>query len=122
MPNVIYFEIGADNPEEAAAFYSKVFNWKIEKAKDGSDYWNILCGEDDPGIEGAVGARHDEWNATTNTIEVESINDCAKRVAEAGGRVLAPIISIPGVGDVQYCYDPEGNAFAIMEYYKGYDK
>ena len=117
MPNVIYFEIAADNPEEAAAFYSKVFNWKIERAEDDSDYWHILCGEDDPGIEGAVGARDDEWNATTNTIQVESINDCAKRVAEAGGRVLAPIISIPDVGDVQYCYDPEGNAFAIMEYY-----
>jgi predicted enzyme related to lactoylglutathione lyase len=118
MPNVTYFEIGADDLEEAAAFYSKVFDWKIQKALDGSDYRYIFCGEDDPGIEGGLCARYDKWNATINTIAVKSINDCAKRIAEGGGKVLAPMISIPGVGDVQYCHDPEGNAFGIMEYYE----
>jgi predicted enzyme related to lactoylglutathione lyase len=118
MPNVTYFEIGADDVKEAANFYSQVFDWKIEKAKDGSDYWYISCGEDDPGIEGGLCPRHDEWNPTINTIQVESVNKCAKRIAEAGGKVLAPMISIPGVGDLQYCHDPEGNAFGIIEYYK----
>lgn len=118
MPNVTYFEIGADDVEEAAAFYSQVFDWNIEKAEDGSDYWYISCSDDDPGIEGGICARHDEWNATVNTIEVESIDSCANRIAEAGGKVLAPKISIPGVGDLQYCHDLEGNAFGIIEYYK----
>jgi uncharacterized protein len=118
MPNVTFFEIGADDVDAAAAFYSRVFDWRIEKAEDGSDYWHIYCGENDPGIEGGIGARDDEWNSTVNTIEVESINDSAKKITEAGGRVLAPMISIQGVGDVQYCHDPEGNAFAIMQYYK----
>jgi uncharacterized protein len=118
MPNVTYFEIGVDRVEEAATFYSRVFDWKIEKAEDGSDSWYISCREDDPGIEGELGPRHDEWNPTINTIQVESIRDCAKRVAEAGGKVLAPIISITDVGDLQYCHDPEGNAFGIIEYYK----
>lgn len=120
MPNVTYFEIGADDVEAAASFYSKVFGWKIEKSEDGSHYWYITTSadEDDPGIAGGLAERHDEWNATVNTIEVESIDSCAEKIAEGGGKVLAPKIAIAGLGDLQYCHDPEGNCFGIMEYYK----
>jgi predicted enzyme related to lactoylglutathione lyase len=117
MRNVTYFEIGADDLQGAVSFYSKVFDWKIEKSEDGSDYWYIATGdEEDPGISGGLGRRFDEWNPTVNTIEVPSINDFATKIVEAGGKVLAPKIGIPGVGYVQYCHDPEGNAFGIMEY------
>jgi uncharacterized protein len=119
MPNVIHFEIGVDDLEAAVTFYSRVFDWKIEKAEDGSDYWHITTGnEDDPGITGGLGSRFDEWNPTVNTIEVSSIDSCATKIAESGGKILAPKFSIPGMGDVQYCQDPEGNTFGIMEYYK----
>ena len=120
MPNVTFFEIGADDAEGAVSFYSKVFDWKIEKSEDGSDYWYITTSEDEenPGIAGGLSVRHDEWNATVNTIEVESIDRCARKIAESGGKVLAPKIAIPDVGDLQYCHDPEGNCFGIMEYYK----
>jgi predicted enzyme related to lactoylglutathione lyase len=94
-----------------------VFDWKIKKAEDGSDYWYITTGdENDAGISGALMNRFDEWNPTINTIEVPSLNDCARQITEAGGKVLAPKMPIPGSGYVQYCQDPEGNAFGIMEY------
>jgi predicted enzyme related to lactoylglutathione lyase len=117
MRNVTYFEIGADDLEGAVSFYSKVFDWKIEKSEDGSDYWHITTGdEEDSGIAGGLGRRFDEWNSTVNTIEVPSLNDFAMKIVGAGGKVLAPKIPIPGVGYVQYCHDPEGNAFGIVEY------
>jgi predicted enzyme related to lactoylglutathione lyase len=120
MPNVTFFEIGADDVEAAVSFYANVFDWKIEKSEDGSEYWYITTSEDEEnqGIAGGLSGRHDEWNATVNTIEVESIDECARKIAKSGGKVLAPKIAIPGVGDVQYCHDPEGNCFGIMEYYK----
>ncbi len=31
MSRVVHFEIPADNPERAAAFYKQAFGWKIEK-------------------------------------------------------------------------------------------
>jgi hypothetical protein len=31
MARVVHFEIPADKPERAVAFYQKVFDWKIEK-------------------------------------------------------------------------------------------
>lgn len=116
MPNVTHFEIGADDLMAAMNFYSKVFDWKFEKV-DGSDYWLITTGsEEDPGISGGLGSRFDEWNATVNTIEVESLDSCARKITEVGGKVLAPKFAIPGLGYAQYCHDPEGNAFGIMEY------
>jgi predicted enzyme related to lactoylglutathione lyase len=117
MPNVIHFEIGVDDLEGAVSFYSKVFDWRIEKAEDNSDYWYITTGdEDDPGITGGLGSRFDEWNPTVNTIEVPSLDICAQKIAAASGKVLAPKFPIPGMGYMQYCHDPEGNAFGIMEY------
>jgi predicted enzyme related to lactoylglutathione lyase len=117
MPNVVFFEIGVDDPDSAAAFYSSVFGWIIEVADDGSDSWYITTGDDDdPGIDGALTYRQDESNPTVNTMAVPSINDAARRVTEAGGKVLPPKIAIPGTGYLQYCYDLEGNMFSIMEY------
>ena len=117
MPNVIYFEIGVDDLEAAASFYSRVFGWEVEKAEDDSGYWFITTGNDaDPGIFGALTGRFDDWNTTINTIEVPSLDSFAKRIANAGGKIIAPKFSIPGTGYVQYCQDPEGNAFGIMEF------
>jgi predicted enzyme related to lactoylglutathione lyase len=33
MPEVVHFEIHADNPERAAAFYRSVFGQKIKKGE-----------------------------------------------------------------------------------------
>jgi uncharacterized protein len=117
MTNVIHFEIGVDDLEGAVSFYSKIFGWKIEKADDGLDYWYITTGdEEDPGITGGLVHRFDEWNPTINTIKVPSLNSCAKKITELGGKVLGPKVSISGLGYVQYCQDCEGNTFGIMEY------
>jgi hypothetical protein len=117
MPNVVHFEICVDDLERAASFYAKVFDWKIEKAEDSSDYRFITTDEaDEFAITGGLTKRLDEWDSTVNTIDVPSVDSFAKKVAAAGGKVLAPKISIPGVGYVQYCQDLEGNSFGIMEY------
>ena len=115
MPNVVHFEICVDDPERAASFYSKVFDWKIDKAADGSDYRFITTG-DEAAITGGLTKRVDDWDSTVNTIDVPSVDSFAKRIAAAGGKVLAPKIAIPGVGYLQYCQDLEGNSFGIMEY------
>jgi predicted enzyme related to lactoylglutathione lyase len=116
MSNVIHFEICVDDLQEAVGFYSNVFGWKIERADD-SDYWFITTGsEEDPGITGGLMNRLDDWNPTVNTIEVQSLDSVAKKITRAGGKVLAPKISIARTGYVQYCQDLEGNIFGIMEF------
>jgi uncharacterized protein len=117
MPNVVHFEIGADDPAAAATFYANVFGWVIDQAEDGSEYWYIKTGEDDDlGIEGGLTRRFHGLSSTVVTIEVPSLDAFARRVTEEGGKVLAPKSQIPDEGYVQYCQDLEGNVFAIMQY------
>jgi len=117
VSNVVFFEIGADDPEAAALFYSRVFGWKIERADDGAEYWYVTTGNDeDPGLSGGLAPRMNEHTSTVNTIEVHSLDDAARKVTEEGGKVLAPKTSIPGEGYVQYCQDLEGNVFGMTEF------
>jgi len=52
---------------------------------------------------------------TVNTINVSSVDEYAKKIVDAGGKVLTARTAIPGVVYFSYCVDTEGNVFGIME-------
>lgn len=114
MPRVIHFEIPADDPARAVEFFEKVFGWKIDKWGS-MDYWLAATGPDgQPGINGAIMTREVQ-KTTVNTIDVPSVDEFAKKIVDAGGKVIRPKTAIPGVGWFAYCLDTEGNVFGIME-------
>lgn len=116
MPRVVRFDLAADDPERAAAFYRTVFGWQIVKWEGPMDYWLIMTGpEDEPGIDGGLGKRGDPGQHTTNTIQVDSVDKYVEKVADNGGSVVMPRHAIPGVGYMALCTDTEGNTFGIME-------
>ncbi|MFC1871105.1 VOC family protein [Chloroflexota bacterium] len=115
MARVIHFEINADSPERAAEFYRQAFGWKIEKWAGPVDYWLITTGDDsEPVINGVI--KHRSENLTTvNTIGVPSVDEFLQKVTQAGGKVVQPRMTIPGIGYHAYCQDAEGNIFGIMQ-------
>ncbi|UCF78160.1 MAG: VOC family protein [Candidatus Eiseniibacteriota bacterium] len=115
MLRVTHFEIHADEPERAVEFYEKVFGWKIHKWQGPMEYWLVSTGPDgQPGINGGI-MRREAGGTTYNTIDVPSVDEFIRKVGEAGGKVKAPKIAVPGVGYMAYCQDTEGNTFGIME-------
>lgn len=118
MPNVLHMEICADDLESAISFYSQVFGWQFEKVNGSDDSWDITTGSEDEDytISCSLTQRWDETDSTVPTINVPSLDDAAKKITEAGGRVLAPKTAIPGWGYVQYCHDLEGNRFGVSEW------
>ena len=115
MPRVVHFEIPANNPERAVKFYTKVFNWKIDKWEGPVDYWLVTTGEDkQPGINGAIMDKKNQ-KVTVNTVDVPSVDKFLKKITDAGGKVVMPKTAVPGVGWMAYCADTEGNVFGIME-------
>jgi len=115
MGRVIHFEIPADNPERASAFYTKVFGWKFEKW-GGMDYWLVKTGEDgQPGINGGMMPKQKPTVGTTNTIGVESVDKSVKAVQDAGGKLVMGKTPIPTVGYFAYLEDTEGNLFGVMQ-------
>ena len=58
MSRVIHFDLSADNPERAAEFYRRVFNWEVNKWEGPEDYWLIQTGtEEELGVTGGVAGR-----------------------------------------------------------------
>jgi predicted enzyme related to lactoylglutathione lyase len=115
MPKVIHFEIPADNPDRAVAFYQKAFGWKVDKWDGPEDYWLATAGESgEPGINGAITRRSSIPNVT-NTIGVASLDESVKRIADAGGTIILSRMTVPGVGYLAYGQDTEGNTFGVLQ-------
>jgi predicted enzyme related to lactoylglutathione lyase len=114
MPRVVHFEVHADDPERAVKFYAQALGWKIQRWGP-MEYWLADTGpKSEPGINGAI-TRRNEKLATVNTASVPSLDEAMRAVKAAGGKVLTPKMTIPGVGYNAYCLDTEGNTFGIMQ-------
>jgi predicted enzyme related to lactoylglutathione lyase len=123
MAQVVHFEIHAEDPERASAFYTSVFGWEILRWNGPQEYWLITTGTSDtPGIDGAIMRRKagkpkegQPVNGFVNTVDVEDIEDAVGRVIENGGKVVVSKKPVSGVGWVVYCKDTEENIFSLME-------
>jgi predicted enzyme related to lactoylglutathione lyase len=110
MPRVVHFEIYGETPEKLITFYENVFDWKFEKWGP-VDYWIIKTGEG-PGIDGGLGK---EKSPSVNTIDVPDVDEFLTKIENAGGTVVTPKMTIPGIGYLAYFKDPQGNVFGIMK-------
>ena len=114
MKRPIHFEILADDPEAAGAFYTSVLGWEVS-TWGGAEYWLIKTGEEGtPGIDGALMGKQFP-QAVINTIEVESLAETLQKVEEAGGKLVHGPNEVPGVGTHAYCADPQGILFGLMQ-------
>jgi uncharacterized protein len=114
MSRVIHFEFPVDDAERAISFYRDVFGWQINKWEGPEDYWLVMTGSGQPGIDGAFMRRGEGFQHTVNTIGVESRDDAVAKIEAAGGKILMKM-TVPGVGYMAYALDTEGNSFGIMQ-------
>src|SRR3954471_191571 len=124
MPRPIHFEIQADNPARAIAFYEKTLGWLFKKWDGGpTPYWLVTTGADgtlgiNGGMDPRAAARPTDGQAVTwyvCTVGVDNIDACAAKITAAGGSISVPKVAIPGVGWLVYARDTEGNIFGMMQ-------
>ena len=114
MNRPVHFEIPADNPELAMAFYTKLFGWRFQKWEGPMEYWMVFTGEG-KGIDGGLMPRRDPAQPCVNTVEVEDLDASLKTAEAAGGVCVVPKMPIPGMGWLAYCKDTEGHIFGMMQ-------
>lgn len=121
MPRVIHFEVQADDPDRAIAFYKGLFGWEFNKWEGPTDYWNIKTGSKRQlGIDGGLIRRRGKIDgqaviAYVCTVDVPSLEQSLQSIPQLGGTVVVPRMPIPEVGWLAYAKDPEGNIFGLME-------
>ena len=116
MPRIIHFDIPADDPARAQKFYQELFGWTFEKWDGPMEYWIAKTGDEkQPGINGGLAKRMPGQIGVTNTIDVDSVDEFAKKIQSKGGKVIMPKTTIPQVGYFAQCMDTEGNIFGIIQ-------
>jgi uncharacterized protein len=119
MASIGYFEIQADDPARAMAFYGSIFGWTFTPSTTAPiPYWEI----GDAGIMGGLLGRPAPvpdppagTNAFVCSPEVADFDAAAAAILAAGGAVALPKFAVPGRCWQGYFLDPEGNTFGIFE-------
>ena len=122
MARPVHFEIHADDPQRAIAFYTGVFGWTVNQWAD-QQYWLVSTGPtEEPGIDGAILPRMGERPAIgapvvgmVNTVQVDDLDASLAMAIELGGALALDKMIIPGVGTVAYLLDSEANVVGILQ-------
>lgn len=115
MSKIVHFEIPADDPQRASAFYRDALGWQISRWGE-EPYWVVRAGEDDePGANGALVPRGDMHRAPVLIAGVADIDDALRRVESCGGNVAQGKLPVPGMGWSAYVIDPEGNTIGLFQ-------
>lgn len=124
MSNVSHFAINADDLQRARHFYSNVFGWRFEPWGPPGFFMVSTGAPQAGGPMASLQQRRElapglKLNAFECTIAVEQDVDMVAAAVKAnGGRVLMEKAVIPGVGELIFFQDSEGNVAGAMRYEK----
>jgi len=125
MDPVVHFEMPYADRERMAKFYASAFGWRTQMlGEDMGKYVIATTTETDesgpkkPGsINGGFFEKKADWpmQHPSVVIAVDNIQESAKKVRSAGGKVLGEPMDIPGVGKYVSFTDTEGNRISMLQ-------
>ena len=134
MNRVVHFEIMADDLDRAQKFYEAAFDWTFRAmGEEYGGYRVIVTGPgpddmakgvkmEDVGINGGLMKRNAPLpadghspNAFTAIIGVADIDEAIAKIDAAGGTPQTEKMDVPGVGQIRYYKDTEGNIFGVIQ-------
>lgn len=123
MNSVVHFEVTADDTKRAKKFYTDVFGWKCNDIPS-MNYITVETTETDakthmaktPGaINGGITGKDESAKQTIIVVQVADVEESIKKIKDAGGKLVMPIVEIPGIGDYARVTDTEGNVVGVIE-------
>jgi predicted enzyme related to lactoylglutathione lyase len=114
-----WVDVMGPDPRRLTGFYGSVFGWDFTDPgptpgdPPGEYFVALLRGRAVAGVASLPPeANEPGWNTY---IEVEDVDDTARRVEEAGGTVLVQPFDAPPAGRIAVAADPDGASFAIWK-------
>ena len=122
MDKVVHFEIPFENKDRAMKFYTESFGWQLQDMPQ----MNYVMAESipvdqnqmpkEPGaINGGLFERPKEAPHPCIYVGVASVDQALKKVEAAGGKVVTPKTTIPGMGAYARIADTEGNIIGLFQ-------
>jgi len=113
MPFINYVEFNSGDVEASTKFYEDVFDWNPQPW-GAEDYFVAGHGEE-PGIDTGFTTSEDGQPITVATITVDDLEGYMGRVIFAGGEIVVPKFTIPGVGHACYFTDTTGMILGVHQ-------
>ena len=112
---VVHWELWSKDPQRVAAFYEKVFDWKIQFHPQ-IDYRVVETGGQG-GINGGImQPKEGPWPGNMSLyIDVEDLADYRRRILEAGGKIVVEEMEVPHVGSFCLFEDTDGRVMGIWK-------
>lgn len=109
---VVHFEIGCRNSPTTQAFYSQLFDWKIEVYGPAA----MIATGGEGGINGHITELgHEPHKYVTVYVQVDDIQAYLDRAGGLGGTTLVPPTEVPGMGHFAWMTDPDGNVIGLWK-------
>jgi predicted enzyme related to lactoylglutathione lyase len=113
----VHVELNTPDPEKVKAFYSKLFQWKLEDmpnpAAPEHAYTLVKVGEGTGGgIMQQVPGGPTGWLAY---VGVEDIHASTKQAQSLGGKVMVEVTEVPGMGWFSFISDPAGAILGLWQ-------
>jgi predicted enzyme related to lactoylglutathione lyase len=108
----VWFDLVSSDVERAAAFYSQVLGWQIERVWGIDDY--VVVRANGRRIGGITPAENPAEVGWIGSLSVGDVDEAAAWVKEHGGRVLQDPADLPNRGRMAVLADPQGAVFAAL--------
>ena len=109
---VVHFEIGCKDSPRTQAFYSRLFDWKIEMFGSAA----MITTGDGGGINGHITSLgHEPHQYVTIYVQVDDLQAYLDRAASLGGKTLVPPTEVPGAGHFAWLADLDGNIIGLWK-------
>jgi uncharacterized protein len=106
------------DPEGSLDFYRGLFGWALENVmppESGGKYFIGRLGGRDAAAVGSIPEGAPPMAMWNTYVWVESADETATKVTDAGGSVARAPFDIPGFGRMAVFTDPEGAAFSVWQ-------
>jgi uncharacterized protein len=115
---IVHCEMYSEDPAATKAFYENVFGWTISEIP-GAGYWLVKSPERPHGglLKKRATPKPGGFDppATLNYILVKSVDETAKKIVAAGGKILVPKYEIPNMGLFAVFQAPGGIVHNVIE-------
>lgn len=114
----VWYELMTSNPAAAEKFYEGAIGWNMKDAGIPDRSYTVLSAGES--MVGGLMAIPDDakkmgaQSAWVGYIAVDNVDDYAKKVTAAGGKIMRAPDDIPGVGRFAVAADPAGAVFLLF--------
>src|SRR5262245_27000489 len=111
---VIRWQIVSPEPDKAANFYQKLFDWNLSKA-NAMGYRELKTGATPASpVDGGVWPSPPGQNPLVQLfIEVANVDGCIEKATRLGAKVIVPKSVLPDGDTMAVMLDPTGLAFGV---------